>query len=251
MEDLERFLSLVGRELDAIDAHLRLGGKDPTDPRTVFVELEPGVRLVAQFSARPAEPARVRDRLVALARTFDGTVHRAAQKTRSVDARAKQTSEDELTHALDVLADRTDASGIVIVDDRSPVLWGHSADRGGWLDQAQQALARSDDDDFEPPNLEAQTFDRPRDIAQTVGDAVLLARGCDSNQLIRGRNGGVSIRCFGGIYRLALAFDSGFSPLHVETTVSKALPAIERLVEGLPPVEPPPTRASVTRLRPL
>lgn len=242
-------MSLVGRELDAHDAHLRLGGKDPTDPRTVFVELEPGVRLVVQFDARPAEPARIRNRLVALARTFDGTVQKATHDTR-VGAGAKQTSEDELTLALDVLAQRTEAAAIAIVDDRSPVLWGHSDDGVAWLDEARAALRDSSDDD-EAPTIEGSSFDEPRQLADVIGDVVKMARHADGNQLVRGREGGLALRCFGGIYRLVLVFGKPFSPLHVETSVSKALPAIERLVEGLPPVEPPPTRASVTRLRPL
>jgi hypothetical protein len=247
VEDLDRFLALVGRELGADDVHLRLGGRDPSGPGTVFVELEPGVRLVARFAGRVPDPVDARERMAALARTFDGTVERAARAPRLPTATARRTHQGELTHALDVLAQRTDAAAIVVVDDRSPVVWGHSTNSETALDDVRGVLSEGA---AETDEL-ATAFGGPRDARSFLMQAILAARQGEENRLVRTRDGGFAVRRFGGIYRLALAFGAGFSPLHVETSVSKALPAIERLVEGLPPVDPPPVRARVTRLRPV
>jgi hypothetical protein len=248
VEDLERFLTLVGKEVDAHDAHLQLGGRDPTDARSVFVELEPGVRLVVRFAARPAEPGQVRERLFALAQTFDTTVQHATRTTRAVAPGRRGSSQEDLSHALDVLAQRTEAAAIVIIDERSPVVWGHSGSGGAWLELIVAALAQTTS---EPPPEEVAPLSGPRDLGGFLLQAVSDARTCAENRLVRTRDGGSATRKFGGIYRLILAFDQSFSPLHVETSVSKAMPAIERLVEGLPPVDPPPSRGRVTQLRPV
>jgi hypothetical protein len=56
-------------------------------------------------------------------------------------------------------------------------------------------------------------------------------------------------RAFAAIYRLVLVFDEDFSELHAEAAVVRALPVVEKLVLSVPPVDPPPERGKVVKLR--
>ena len=62
---------------------------------------------------------------------------------------------------------------------------------------------------------------------------------------------GCLARSFADIYVLILAFDGIFSELHAEAAMLRALPMIERLVQSLPPVDPPPSGGRVIELRPV
>ena len=65
---------------------------------------------------------------------------------------------------------------------------------------------------------------------------------------VRGDEFSAITRRFGGIYRLALAFESAYSELHAEPTLTRALPSIERLVADLPPIDPTPAGARILTL---
>ena len=60
---------------------------------------------------------------------------------------------------------------------------------------------------------------------------------------------GVFARGFAHIYLLTLVYDGGYSELHAEGSVVRALPYLEALVLALPPVEPPPKGAKVIAMR--
>lgn len=60
---------------------------------------------------------------------------------------------------------------------------------------------------------------------------------------------GYFARSFATIYVLILVFDGPFEELRVERAVAHALPAIERLVLALPPLDPPPKLAGVVAIR--
>lgn len=62
---------------------------------------------------------------------------------------------------------------------------------------------------------------------------------------------GCLARSFADIYVLILAFDGIFSELHAEAAMLRDLPMIERLVQSLPPFDPPPPGARVIKLRPV
>ena len=56
-------------------------------------------------------------------------------------------------------------------------------------------------------------------------------------------------RGFAQVYLLVLIYDGTLNELQAEGAAVRALPAIERLVLSLPPVEPPPRGAKVIALR--
>lgn len=60
---------------------------------------------------------------------------------------------------------------------------------------------------------------------------------------------GVVARSFAAIYVVILAFDGEFEELRAKRALQHALPAIERLVLALPPLEPPPRIGGVVALR--
>ena len=83
-----RLLELVRRELEAEDAHLRLGGREPNDPRELVSEIRPGCRLVVRFAEPPADPGQARERLAELTAAFNGTVTNAVELLDTTLARA-------------------------------------------------------------------------------------------------------------------------------------------------------------------
>jgi hypothetical protein len=60
---------------------------------------------------------------------------------------------------------------------------------------------------------------------------------------------GYIARGFANIYQIIVIFAGPFSELHVESAVLHALPIIEELLFALPPVDPPPSKGQVIRLR--
>jgi hypothetical protein len=84
--------------------------------------------------------------------------------------------------------------------------------------------------------------------------AVVETRTADAPRLTRCEDDvGVLARPFGGIYRLVLAFDGPFPTLRAEGALRRALPAIERLVADLPPLDDGPKGKGgrIFTLRPL
>lgn len=128
MDDLLRLLELVRRELEAEDAHVRLGGRRDDDPCLVGVELRSGCRLVVRLAAPPLRPDDVTRRLADLAEAFAGTMLHAIDAVDAVWSRS--SSAHASTHALvQTLADLRDATGAMValvVDRQSPVIWGCS-----------------------------------------------------------------------------------------------------------------------------
>ena len=135
MDDLLRLLELLRRELEAEDAHVRLGGQPDDDPRVVEHELRPGlIRLVVRLAEPPAQPEDTAQRLAQLAHAFTGTVLHAIE---TVDARWSRSTGPSLgahavghgqalVHTLADLRDATGAALALVVDKQSPVIWGCS-----------------------------------------------------------------------------------------------------------------------------
>jgi len=120
---LHRLLDLVVRQLDASDARLEIGGKDPEDDRVVWCTLPSGWRLVATFEQPLSDRAEVLQRLLAVADAF-ATTATSATDTRpgGIGALAGRRLDD----ALHGLALRVSALRAVVIDDKSPVVWGTS-----------------------------------------------------------------------------------------------------------------------------
>lgn len=277
MDDLLRLLELVRRELEAEDAHVRLGGRRALDSREVAYELRPGCRVVVRFAEPPARPERTAARLAELAEAFTGTVEQAVEGLGS--GLPRPTGGHALTQTLADLRDATGAAVALVVDRQSPVIWGCSDPALGLRDRpAARLLAGA------LATLRAQGVD-PMDEAaaidpETAGSAALgLARrslhaaeraqpggaarlvattrtllALDDafeapTRLPEGDEPGLASKGFGGLYRVALVFTRPFSPLRVEGVLRRALPIIERHVLELPPLDPEPKGGRVLPLR--
>jgi hypothetical protein len=146
VDDLLRLLDLVRRELEAEDAHVRLGGWSDDDARLVETELRPGCRLVVRLAEPPAEPEEAERRLAELAAAFTGTALRAIETTEAVWSRSSSAYAGGHGHALvQTLADLRNATGAalaLVFDRQSPVIWGCSDPELGLRDRpAARVLA--------------------------------------------------------------------------------------------------------------
>ena len=241
MQELERLLDLVMRELSAEDARVELGGRPPEDPRIVWHELHPGARLVAILPAAPADPAAARTRLARVADSFAGTVEDAiAESSTEIWGAAlgakRGTDRRDLADALAILRERAEATAVVIIDEGSPEIWG--ADPPLPWDRVQDAIAaapKGSPDDA--TTIAARGITRVRREPERLEHA-----------LAPDRPAVIAPRLL-GIYRLVLAFSGPPSPLRVTGAVRRAQPVLERLLRDLPPRQPPPTEARIVPIR--
>jgi hypothetical protein len=148
VDDLLRLLELVCRELEAEDAHVRLGGRRDDDPRLVEAELRPGCRLVVRFAEPPAEPEEAERRLAELTDAFTGTVVGAIETVEATWTRSTGSSAhaggraQALVQTLADLRDATGAALALVFDRQSPVIWGCSDPELGLRDRpAARVLA--------------------------------------------------------------------------------------------------------------
>ncbi len=88
-----------------------------------------------------------------------------------------------------------------------------------------------------------------RAIAHMRHRPVLQAVPPRARRVLHGEGFGLLAKPFASSYWLVAAFDGSFSELHVEGAVVRVLPRVERLVLALPPLDPPPSKARVLRLR--
>lgn len=151
MDELLRLLALVKRELDADDARAELGGRDPEGDNVIWAPMGDAWRVVAVFDGPPAERAAKEARLRALLSPFS-THERLSEPPPSAHGERHRL---ELDEELDRLAERTGARAALVVDERSPVVWGSSAPRAeGWdLETMEYAVQLAEE--AEPFGIEA------------------------------------------------------------------------------------------------
>ena len=135
---LHRLLEVVRRELGADDARIEVGGRPPSDPSSLCCELASGWRLVAVFDRPPPEPEAALALLAALAASFSDLGSRDLPERLPGIARAN--AQRRLDDELHLLAARVGAVRALVIDDRSPILWGSSEPRGARED-VETALA--------------------------------------------------------------------------------------------------------------
>ena len=283
-----RFLDLLCKELGADDARVEIGGRDPEDPRLLWLDVEGGFRVVLVFKEVPAGRAFVQQRLVQLAAGFSHTVADvhlpSPPPSTALDSPVKR-----LDAAVEALRSRSGGVSVVVVDEHSPVLWGSSAperQEGGVDvlvrigDALREVLATGTD-------LDAICALRAEDVPQHLRDlgidgerAGLLAHVLSAGDetalrhhlltclaIARARDEAVSstptarwahhetqfgyfARKFANIYLLVVVFEGAFSELYVESAVVHALPTIEQLLLALPPDPGPVARGGrVIRMR--
>ena len=235
MDAALRFLSLVAKEVGAADVRLELGGRPPASDAIVWCALDEGWRLVAVFAEPVQDVVATRDRLYALAESFDQTLAEAQATAPPLRAHRAATARTALDQALETLAEQLGATAALVVDERSPVVWG-STRAAAWLHEVDWT------------SMLTSLDDAPQERRPLLA-AIARARESDASTVRDESGGGHLARSFSAIYRIVLVFDGDFSELHAEAALLRALPAIERLVGDLPPVDPTPKGARVLTLR--
>lgn len=220
---LLRFLEIVVRELEAADARVEIGGKDPTDPRIIARLAPNGSRVVAVFDSVPEQPVLVENRLDALVQSFFSTAENAIQSvppSRTPPDIAGRRLDDELTR----LSERAAAQGAVVFDLASPVLWGASHTTSTEVDRLlETAIIR-------------------------VRDAHAELRHSHTTRLSLSDTAECIARPFAGLYVVALVFEGPVSEPVAVGALVHAMPLIERFVLALPPVDPGPGGGKVMRM---
>ncbi len=275
---VRQLLDVVRRELSADDAYIQIGGRISDDPHLVECDLDTDVRLVARFAVAPDDPEDARRRLQTVSEAFAQTVQDSIDRTTQDVAVKRPAARRALTDALSVLAEGARAVLAIVVDVRSPVIWGCSDTRLQLddVDMAEEVaddLARTRSAGVDPrqsgadilettedralaravARLRARYVENPASARRDVltARAIAWARGADPADASRHEADlGALVRRFSGIYRLVLVFDGPFSELVAEPITRRALPVVERLVANLPPLDPTPKGARVVQLRP-
>jgi hypothetical protein len=219
---LLRFLELVVRELSASDARIELGGRDPVDPHVVFRVAASGGRVVVVFDEPPVNRAAVEERLAALVDTLGGTSEHAASlaSTRTPPDVAGRRLDDELER----LSERAGASGAIVFDLASPIVWGASRSPSQNRERLYQA------------------------VIDCVREAHSELRQQHTSRLRVNNATECLARPFAGLYYIALAFDGDISEPTALGALVHAMPMVERLVLALPPIDPPPGGAKIVRM---
>jgi hypothetical protein len=249
--DLDRFVALVARELDAHEVRV-LEPADASEPLDESRELRAPTADGRIVAARWLEPMPDREskqrRLEMLASTFD------ARDEAPHGPPSRPPASLSLRVELQSLCDRAAAINALVIDANSPILWGAARGR----DIVPEAWAAS------PPPADAEGATPSTDetqLAEVSRQALRSVRGLVELPAIRKgkrvrhveRNGAAPflVHSCAGIYLLTLVFANEFDELRAERADLESLPRIERLVLALPPLNPDPPRkgAGVVSMR--
>ena len=119
-----RLIEVVRRELGADDARFELGGRDPEDGRLVWISLPHGYRAVAVFREAPPRREHLEEKLRLLLASFSGIGADVGSPAPSY--RPPAQAQHDLDDVLAALAERAGAIRALVIDDRSPMVWGSS-----------------------------------------------------------------------------------------------------------------------------
>lgn len=260
--DLDRFLTLVLRELSAREAHLLEGPEGPAVDESLQLRcaLPDGRALVALFDAPPEDREPKQRRLEMLASTFVGTVEGAASRSISGDAvetpASKRPSRPpaarSLRDELKALCVRAGAVNALVIDANSPVVWGAARTRG--LGDEWPVVGGEVEEPDEPVEHRVADVDvasrAALEIVRSLEDLATLRRGKHIRHVEREGKGPHIAHSFAGIYLLVLAYAAPFDELRAERAIAESLPRIEQLVLALPPLDPSPSAgAGVLKMR--
>lgn len=277
MQNLQRFLAIVQRELAADDAYLRIGGQELEHSANLLtVAWRQGCCFVAEWKSPLTDEQKVRALRVATEFVTSMFTEEAMLALPKVPPSALvHDAGRELDKALSLLARRARAEEALIIDHRSPEIWGSSEyPRHRW--NVEDALAADKiEQAFQQASLSLATLtgiqneeslqnllrengfeatalrERARDVrwAKSLSEdalhpeqlrvfhAVAAARTAEH----LGHDSlpaNVRTRAFANIYRIVFVFDEVISDLHIDSALHKMLPLIERLLLALPPREP-------------
>lgn len=245
---MNRLITLVRRELGAEEVSV-LDAGEAAPEGALIANLPNGARIVVQWTGEPELTEAKRRRLEMLVDTF-------AESFRSTSP-SRPPPAQSLHDELQWLAQRAGALDAVVIDAQSPMVWGAAIDDDGTphllardnvvsLDKARTGELASMPPPDDPP-LTHQVIDAIRELPSLAS----LHRGGHLHESARDEEVGWLARSFAGIYVLVLVFDDLFDELRAERALALSLPAIERLVTLLPPLDPAPNKgaAAIRRKR--
>ncbi len=258
MSSIERFVTLVRRELGTDDVTIVSDPADapPASDSLMRIELPGGGVLVVVFAAPREGLDAAQRRLEMLVDSFRTVLEgEPIARIEPANSGGRTTNRPPAAHSLHeelrALAERASAVDAMVIDARSPVVWGAAdADRAS-METPSAEVVRLDEHRpagdpraTPPPPDVAPSAPSPSDhaIAAVRALSVLpsLHRGGHLHHSVRAEEFGYIARSFAGIYVLIVVFDAPWDELSAERAIVHSLPIIERLVLALPPLDPSP-----------
>ncbi len=154
---LLRLIEVVRRELGAADARIELGGEPPTSESVVWRPVSNGFRAVVVFDEPIEDPRGLGAKLETLLESFSGIASMSEEQLGLPALSARRSLDDELAH----LAEKSAAIRALVIDDRSPMVWGNSESPRG-------------EEDIETLLLTAGAFERAREHDLDLGELLVL-----------------------------------------------------------------------------
>ncbi|MBI5534473.1 MAG: hypothetical protein HY898_17240 [Deltaproteobacteria bacterium] len=238
---IQRLLSLIRRELRAIESGLSLTGEDvPTGKDVVTLGLARGQTLWAKLAGAPRNKDALRARMDVIAQSFAHLLELEATRARS----RRKSPMANLRVALRALARASGARDALVLDTRSPMVWGSASGMSGEvLGRARLRLVGSDEQGTGTGAERAQQRRKAlslRAIAEvrSLSEIRRLPRGAELRRSVRDAEIGYLVRSFASIYLLLVVYPGPFDELRAEREAARALQVIEPLVLSLPPPEP-------------
>lgn len=262
----ERLVALVRRDLGADDVRIVEAQDVPEDEPPAGSRLEcplaSGRRIIAVFENPPDDrEARLR-RLEMIVESFGEILARTPSSSRPEPAATLHTE-------LETLARRAGAKDALVIDARSPIVWGASDEemsgRAAYetdvialperaeRDPSVPPVERSDSGEVTSlpiPNLEDRRSEAeaPQDMLSVRAISAVRAlpalpslhKGGHLHHSTLEEGFGYIARSFASIYVLIVVFEGSYDELRAERAIGHAMPAIERLVLALPPHDPQP-----------
>ncbi len=252
--DLDRFLSLVERELGAEDVRVVDAGQQAVDdPCELRCRISDGRSIGVRFASPPVDAEVSQRRLEMLAGTFDAVVA-VAEETVPPRLRSRPPVVAALHDELAALCERAAAANAIVIDANSPVEWGAARPQRAipLTPRASNAPladgAASADDVPDPESSAALLSRRALHAVRNLSELAALRKGKHVRHLEGGGDAPFIVHSFAGIYLLVLVYNGPFDELRTERAIVEALPRIERLVLALPPLDPSP-HADVVAIR--
>lgn len=270
---IDRLVALVRRDLGADEVRVVTTNEAPAqdDPRSLRRPLPGDRMLIATFAEPPSDAdARIR-RLDMLIDSFRDLM------TEPSIAPSRLPPASSLHEELRALAERAGAVDALVIDARSPIVWGAAdAERVSKPEDTSPPAEVVRLDDRRPsgeritatqhpptptppltapaslelaPELPVTPTDRALDEVRSLPILASLHRGGHLHHAERGSDFGFIARSFAGIYVLIVVFTTAYDELRAERAVQHSLPVIERLVLALPPLDPTPMAGAMAMRR--
>lgn len=287
-ERLLQLLDVVQRELAAVEARIELGTREPDDARVLFAPLKGGWRLVVVLPEPPRSRNEALAKLEALAESFGGVTTQSDEWSSMNSELVGRRLDDELAEIAEragaVRAVVIDRQSPMIWGTSGSRRTDEDVDTGIKTAEALDAVAKAGVDLAE---LMKSSADRVRQLLEKQGangtflireaerihgerksenawkNHLLVSRairgvrkmlasdphGAHLREMVHQPYSSYLARAFASIYCLVLVFDGEFTELHAEAAAVHGIPAVERLVLALPPVDPPPPGGKLISLR--